>query len=100
MIPKPPPREGSLGFYYIPPYRVQGFSIAGEVTTIQIPELDVCFDMGQCPRAALSAKYCAISHGHMDHIGGLPTTAPSVASRAWATPRSSATNASPPPSIA
>lgn len=71
MIPKPPPREGSLGFYYIPPYRVQGFSIAGEVTTIQIPELDVCFDMGQCPRAALSAKYCAISHGHMDHIGGL-----------------------------
>lgn len=71
MIPKPPPREGSLGFYFIPPYRIQGFSVAGEVTTIQVPELDVCFDMGQCPRAALASKFCAVSHGHMDHIGGL-----------------------------
>ncbi len=71
MLPKPPPREGSLGFLYLPPYRVQGLSIAGEVTTIQVPELDVCFDMGQCPRAALSAKFCAVSHGHMDHVGGL-----------------------------
>lgn len=71
MLPKPPPREGSLGFLYIPPYRVQGLSVAGEITTIQVPELDVCFDMGQCPRAALSAKFCAVSHGHMDHVGGL-----------------------------
>lgn len=71
MIPKPPPREGSLGFLFIPPYRVQGISIAGEITTVQIPELDVCFDMGQCPRAALATKFCAVSHGHMDHIGGL-----------------------------
>lgn len=71
MIPKPPPREGTLGFLYFPPYRVQGFSIAGEATTVQIPELDICFDMGMCPRAALASKYVAISHGHMDHIGGL-----------------------------
>ena len=71
MIPKPPPREGSLGFLFLPPYRVQGISIAGEITTVQIPELDVCFDMGQCPRAALATKFCAVSHGHMDHIGGL-----------------------------
>lgn len=71
MVPKPPPREGNLGFLYIPPFRVQGYSIAGEVTTITVPELDVCFDMGQCPRAHLAAKYCCISHGHMDHIGGL-----------------------------
>ncbi len=71
MLPKPPPREGSLGFLYIPPWRVQGFSVAGEVTCVQIPELDLCFDMGQCPRAALSSKYVALSHGHMDHAGGL-----------------------------
>jgi ribonuclease Z len=71
VIPKPPPREGSLGFLFIPPYRVQGISIAGEITTVQIPELDLCFDMGQCPRAALASKFCAVSHGHMDHIGGL-----------------------------
>lgn len=71
MIPKPPPREGSLGFLFIPPYRVQGTSVAGEATCVQIPELDVCFDMGVCPRAMLASKFVAISHGHMDHIGGL-----------------------------
>lgn len=71
MIPKPPPREGSLGFLYVPPYRVQGVSVAGETTTIGIPELDVVFDLGECPRAMLAAKYAAISHGHMDHVGAL-----------------------------
>jgi ribonuclease Z len=71
MIPKPPPREGNLGFLFIPPYRVQGTSIAGEATCIQVPELDVCFDMGVCPRAVLPSKFVAISHGHMDHVGGL-----------------------------
>lgn len=71
MLPKPPPREGGLGFLFIPPYRVQGTSVAGESTCVQVPELDVCFDMGSCPRAMLSSKYVAISHGHMDHVGGL-----------------------------
>ena len=71
MIPKPPPRDGALGFLYLPPFRVQGYSVAGEATTINIPEMDVCFDMGFSPRSALAAKFCAISHGHMDHIGGL-----------------------------
>ncbi|MFT5422749.1 MAG: ribonuclease Z, partial [Phycisphaerales bacterium] len=71
MIPKPPPREGNLGFLYLPPYRVQGFSVAGENTCVMVPELDVCFDAGQCLRASLAAKYMCISHGHMDHIGGL-----------------------------
>jgi len=71
MIPKPPAREASLGFLYFPPYRVQGVSIAGEQTCVMVPELDVCFDIGLCPRAALANKYLAISHGHMDHIGGL-----------------------------
>lgn len=71
MLPKPPPREGQLGFLYLPPYRVQGSSVAGEATVISVPELDVCFDMGWCPRAMLACKTVCISHGHMDHIGGL-----------------------------
>jgi ribonuclease Z len=71
MIPKPPPREGQLGFLYCPPYRVQGVSMAGEATTIQVPELDICFDMGAPLRCALASKYVAVTHGHMDHIGGL-----------------------------
>jgi ribonuclease Z len=71
MLPKPPPRETPLGFLYLPPYRVIGTSIAGETTTVLIPELDIAFDMGECPRPMLTAKYVAVSHGHMDHIGGL-----------------------------
>lgn len=71
MLPKPPPREGTIGFYYVPPYRVQGFSVAGEATAIHVPELDIGFDVGQCPRFLLPSKYLAISHGHMDHTGGL-----------------------------
>jgi ribonuclease Z len=71
MLPKPPPREASLGFLYLPPYRVQGISVAGEASVVMIPELDVCFDIGLCPRAALPSKFVAVTHGHMDHIGGL-----------------------------
>ncbi len=72
MLPKPPPREGQVGFLYVPPYRVQGVSVAGEETMVQIPELDVAFDIGMCPRVALPTPLVALSHAHMDHLGGLP----------------------------
>ena len=72
MLPSPPAREGQLGFLYLPPYRVQGISVAGEQTVIQIPELDVAFDIGTCTRAVLSVPTIALSHAHMDHLGGLP----------------------------
>ena len=71
MLPKPPPRDPSLGFLYIPPFRIAGESNAGESTCIHIPELDLGFDIGSCPRAMLSSKHLAITHGHMDHIGCL-----------------------------
>ncbi len=71
MLPKPPPRESSLGFLYIPPYRIVGTSIAGEASAFCLPELDLGFDMGVCPRPMLTSKFVAISHGHMDHIGAL-----------------------------
>lgn len=71
MIPSEPPRRPQLGFLYIPPYRVQGLSVAGEQTVIQVPELDVCFDIGLCPRAALTSNHVALSHAHMDHAAGL-----------------------------
>ncbi len=71
MIPAPPPRSPSIGFIYVPPFRVQGYSIAGEETMIQVPELDTCFDIGRCPRSAVACKFVALSHGHMDHAAGL-----------------------------
>lgn len=71
MLPKPPPREATLGFLYLPPFRLYGESVAGETTCLHIPELDLGFDIGSCPRAMLPAKHLAITHGHMDHIGAL-----------------------------
>lgn len=71
MIPNEPPRNPSYGFLYFPPYRVQGYSIAGEETFVQVPELDICFDIGRAPRLSLNSPYVAISHGHMDHVAGL-----------------------------
>lgn len=72
MVPKPPQREGQLGFLYLPPYRVQGIAVAGEQSVIHVPELDVVFDIGLCPRAVLPAPTVALTHSHMDHIAGLP----------------------------
>ena len=56
MVPRPPPREGQLGFVYAPPIRIQGISVAGEQTVVHIPEFDLVFDIGLCPRAALTAS--------------------------------------------
>jgi len=50
---------------------VQGISIAGEESAVQIPELDICFDIGRCPRFALASPYIALSHGHMDHAAAV-----------------------------
>jgi ribonuclease Z len=71
MVPRQPPRRTPIGFLYVPPYRVQGISIAGEESVVQVPELDVCFDVGLCPRPALTSSYIALTHGHMDHAAGL-----------------------------
>lgn len=71
MIPAEPQRPLSFGFLYFPPYRVQGYSIAGEESFVQVPELDVCFDIGRAPRVALTSNFVALTHGHMDHSAGL-----------------------------
>jgi ribonuclease Z len=70
-IPHEPPRRPQLGFLYLQQLRVQGISIAGEESFVQIPELDLCFDIGRAPKAALSSNFVALTHGHMDHAAGL-----------------------------
>ncbi len=72
MIPHEPPRQPQYGFLYFKPLRIQGFSIAGEETVVHIPEYDLCFDIGRCPRIALASDFVALTHGHMDHSAGLP----------------------------
>jgi ribonuclease Z len=54
------------------PLHVVGYSVAGEETVVQIPELNVCFDIGRCPYFALTSDIVCLTHGHMDHLAGLP----------------------------
>jgi ribonuclease Z len=55
----------------IDPIHVVGYSVAGEETVCQIPEMNVCFDIGRSPYFALTSDIVCISHGHMDHLAGL-----------------------------
>jgi len=55
-----------------PYFHVLGYSVAGEESVIQIPELNVNFDIGKCPRPALTSDFCLLTHGHIDHSAGIP----------------------------
>jgi ribonuclease Z len=48
-----------------------GYSVGGEETVIQVPEMNVCFDPGRCPQFALTSDLMLVSHAHMDHVAGL-----------------------------
>jgi ribonuclease Z len=49
-----------------------GFSISGVATYVQVPELDVCFDMGECPLSSLALNHVFLTHAHGDHARCLP----------------------------
>lgn len=48
-------------------YQIAGFSISGLSTYLQVPELDLCFDMGECPLSAISLDHVLLTHAHGDH---------------------------------
>lgn len=50
-----------------PQFSLKGFSISGLSTYIQIPEMDLCFDMGECPLSAIGLNHVFLSHAHGDH---------------------------------
>jgi ribonuclease Z len=52
-------------------YHLVGYSMAGEETVVQVPEMNVCFDIGRAPHFCLSSDIICISHGHMDHLAGI-----------------------------
>ena len=54
-------------------YTVRGVSVGGVYTALNIPELDVAFDVGLAPRSFAGVRTLLLSHGHVDHIGALST---------------------------
>ena len=52
---------------------IAGQSVAGQRTCLVIDKLSLCFDIGVCFDVAIPQQYIFVSHGHIDHIGGLIT---------------------------
>lgn len=50
---------------------VQGLSVGGIETCIDLPELRLCFDIGRCPKQAVARPTVLFTHAHMDHMGGV-----------------------------
>ena len=65
-------RPYRLSQIQIEDFSLAGYSVAGEESVIVAPELDCVFDIGRCPREALTVNHLLLSHGHMDHVAGLP----------------------------
>ena len=52
-------------------FSLAGYSVAGEESLVIAPELDVCFDIGKCPREALAVNNVLLTHTHTDHAACL-----------------------------
>ncbi|HRE92192.1 MAG TPA: MBL fold metallo-hydrolase [Myxococcota bacterium] len=65
--PLNPPEPFKVG-----PYSLEGFSLGGVETVIHLPELRLAVDVGRGPTALIRCDHLALTHTHMDHVGGLP----------------------------
>jgi len=50
---------------------VEAISVGGLETCIQLPRMRVAFDVGRCPPEVVVRDTVLLSHGHMDHLGGV-----------------------------
>ena len=52
-------------------HRVRAISIGGQETVIDLPDLDVAFDVGRCPQWLTGRRTLLFTHSHVDHMGGI-----------------------------
>jgi ribonuclease Z len=50
---------------------VDAVSIGGLETCIQLPGLDLAFDIGRCPPSAVHRSNILFTHAHIDHMGSI-----------------------------
>ncbi len=55
--------------------RVAGGSRAGEATLVLLPQLRIALDTGRPARALVPMQHVVVSHGHLDHLLGVPAWA-------------------------
>jgi ribonuclease Z len=70
MPPSQPDTRGAISVQ-AGPYTLRGMSVGGVYTTVHVPELSVLLDVGLPLRAVCAADHIFLSHGHVDHMGGL-----------------------------
>ena len=63
--------DGPVSTIQAGPYSLRGISVGGVYTSLQVPELSVVLDAGITLRALCATDHVFLSHGHVDHIGGL-----------------------------
>jgi len=51
--------------------KLEGLSVAGVETCIEVPSLRLVLDMGRCTRTAIQQPLVLLSHGHLDHMGAV-----------------------------
>ncbi len=51
--------------------KLEGLSVAGVETCIEVPSLRLVLDMGRCTRSAVYQPLVLVSHGHLDHMGAI-----------------------------
>lgn len=53
-------------------FQLKGFSLGGIETAVVVPQLSLAVDVGRGRRDVLRCDHLALTHTHMDHVGGLP----------------------------